>query len=195
MKEFLCIPFALLFAFAPMSEVPTTQKYDQIKQILSSNPWKQVTYTVSPALVWENDEQVDDLYAHLDKETRNNIIKFDVNGSYYIVQTQAFNDEDMMFAARSVKASDVKEDEVKNKSLYNVTEDVTSDIIETGSWRFTDEGNLALMTNNGRMKEQILKVKEMGMDRFVINFTQEVGGEAHTFTQVFESQPFIELGL
>lgn len=194
MKGFLCIPFALLFAFSPMSEKPTVKKYDQIKQILSSNPWKQVTYTVSPALSWENDEQVNDLYAHLDEETRNNIFKFDASGTYYIVQTQAFNDEDMMFASRNVKASDVKE-KTKDQMLHSVTEDVNRDIIETGSWRFTDEGDLALMTDNGRMKEQILKVEQMGIDRFVINFTQEINGEEHTFTQVFESQPFIELGL
>jgi len=191
MKEFLCIPFALLFAFSPMSEVPTTQKYDQIKQILSSNPWKQVTYTVSPALSWENDEQVNDLYAHLDEETRNEVIKFDVNGTYYVVQTQSFNDENMMFAARSVKADDVKEED---QTLQDVTEDVNTNIIETGSWRFTDEGNLALMSDNGRMKEQVLQVEKMGMDSFVINFTRNIRGEDHTFTQIFESQPFIELG-
>ena len=193
MKGFLCIPVALLFAFSPMSEKPTAEKYDQIKQVLSSNPWKQVTYTVSPALAWENDEEVNDLYAYLDEENRNNVIKFDVSGVYYIVKNQPFNDVDMMFAARNVKASDVKE-KVKDKTLYNVTEDVSINIMETGSWRFTDEGNLALMSDNGRMKEQILEVEQMDVDRFVINFTQEIGGEEHTFTQAFESQPFIELG-
>ncbi len=193
MKGFLCIPVALLFAFSPMSEKPTAEKYDQIKQVLSSNPWKQVTYTVSPALAWENDEEVNDLYAYLDEENRNNVIKFDVSGIYYIVKNQPFNDVDMMFAARNVKASDVKE-KVKDKTLYNVTEDVSINIMETGSWRFTDEGNLALMSDNGRMKEQILEVEQMDVDRFVINFTQEIGGEEHTFTQAFESQPFIELG-
>ena len=193
MKVFLCIPFALLFAFSPISEKPAAKKDNQIKQILSSNPWKQVTYTVSPALSWENDEQVSDLYEHIDEETRNNIIKFDVNGIYYIVQTQAFNDEEMMFAARNVKADDVKEEKEDN-TLYDVTEDVNSDIIETGSWRFTDEGNLALMSDNGRMKEQLLKVEQVEMDRFVVHFTQDIQGETHTFTQTFESQPFIELG-
>lgn len=193
MKGFLCIPVALLFAFSPMSEKPTAEKYDQIKQVLSSNPWKQVTYTVSPALAWENDEEVNDLYAYLDEENRNNVIKFDVSGVYYIVKNQPFNDVDMMFAARNVKASDVKE-KVKDKTLYNVTEDVSINIMETGSWRFTDEGNLALMSDNGRMKEQVLEVEQMDVDRFVINFTQEIGGEEHTFTQAFESQPFIELG-
>lgn len=193
MKGFLCIPVALLFAFSPMSEKPTAEKYDQIKQVLSSNPWKQVTYTVSPALAWENDEEVNDLYAYLDEENRNNVIKFDVSGIYYIVKNQPFNDVDMMFAARNVKASDVKE-KVKDKTLYNVTEDVSINIMETGSWRFTDEGNLALMSDNGRMKEQVLEVEQMDVDRFVINFTQEIGGEEHTFTQAFESQPFIELG-
>ena len=195
MKGFLCIPFALLFAFSPISEKPTEKKDDQIKQILSSNPWKQVTYTVSPALIWENDEQVDDLYAYLDEETRNKIIKFDVNGSYYIVQTQAFNDESMMFGAGNVKSGDAKASNTKDQTLYDVTEDVNPNILETGSWRFTDEGDLALMTNNGRMKEQILEVEKMDTDRFVIHFTKEIGGEEHTFTQVFESQPFIELGL
>ena len=194
MKEFLCIPFALLLAFSPVSETPTAKKYDQIKQILSSNPWKQVTYTVSPALVWENNEQVDDLYAHIDEEKRSNIIKFDVNGSYYIVQTETFNDESMMFGAGNVKAGNAKKSEEKDRTLHDVIEDVTSNVVESGSWRFTDGGDLALMSNNGRMKEQLLQVEEMGVDRFIINFTQDVGGESHTFTQEFEAQPFVELG-
>lgn len=193
MKAFLCIPFALFFAFSPISEQPTAKKDEQIKQILSSNPWKQVTYTVSPALSWENDEQVSDLYEYLDEDTRNNIIKFDVNGTYYIVQTQAFNDEAIMFAARNGKTESLKEEKTNN-TLYNVTEDVNSNIIETGSWRFTANGDLALMSDNGRMKEQILNIEQVESDRFVVHFVQDIQGEIHTFTQTFESQPFIELG-
>jgi hypothetical protein len=192
MKGFLCIPFALVFAFAPFKEAPTTEKNNQLSQILTSNPWKQVTYTVSPAIIMENGGQVNDLFPHLEEQTQNSIIKFDANGTYYLIKGQSFNPNDMMFAARNI-TSDTQKEDVQNDKLHDTAEDVSSDILESGDWSINDDGNLVLMANDGRMKEQILKVNQLGSDRFVVNFSKEIGGETHTFTQEFESQPLLEL--
>lgn len=194
MKNFFCIPFAALLLFSPVLELPaSTQKFERETKILSANPWKQSGFTVSPALTNAEGEVIEDLHNRQDKETDNSMLKFTADGTFYVVLGKSITGEDMMFAARSGKSmtkSKVEEDE----ELEEVTESTTSDVLEFGSWSFNADGNLVLMTNNGRMKENIMKVEEISANEIIISFKREIGGTLHTFTQTLEAQPFVDLG-
>ena len=192
MKIFYCLPIVFLFAFTPVKDAPTTQKLSYFKQILSSSPWQQSAFTVSPSIQVSENLAVNDLYYHQDEDTRNSILKFDMNGTYYVILGESIL-ESTMFAARSGNTAQ-NETTIQDDEEYEITEDVTTNILETGSWNFNDNGDLVLVADNGRMKEQILEVEQLGTEQLVINFTQEIGGEYHTFAQVFDAKPFLELG-
>lgn len=192
MKIFYCLPIiTLLFAFTPVEKNPTAQKVEYFKQILSSSPWQQSAYTVSPAIQMSENIAISDLYYHQDEETRSSVIKFDASGNYYVLLGESAM-ENTMFAARNGESNESETN--FDEEDYEVTEEVTTNIIETGSWTMSDNGDLVLVADNGRMKEQILHIEKLGTDQLVINFTQDIGGEYHTFTQVFDAKPYLDLG-
>ena len=192
MKIFYFLPIiTLLFAFKPVEKAPTAKKVESFKQILSSSPWQQSAFTVSPAIQMSEHVAVSDLYYHQDEEARSSVIKFDASGNYYVLVGESAM-ESTMFAARNGEATETTTQ--MDEEDYDVTEDVTTNILETGSWSMNDNGDLVLVADNGRMKEQILHIEKLGTDQLVINFTREIGGEYHTFTQVFDAKPYLELG-
>ena len=197
MKAFFSISIVLLFALQDVNFSPvSTQQEQQVKQILTANPWKQVGFTVSPAITIDEGLGITakDLHVLQNEDEQNQIIKFDNEGNYKIGSGTSMLSPDMMFASRKVSKKDnTKEDENLN-ALEDVNELPTVTLLETGSWTMTGENKLVLMADNGRMKEETLTMKNLGHNKIILTFTRIIGGEQHTFTQVLEAQPFIDLG-
>jgi hypothetical protein len=195
MKAFhFCIPLvflAVLPEINPLFETPIEDS--QVEQILTANPWKQVAFTVYPALVIDEEAGITakDLFVLQDEETQNRIVRFDAEGNYQIALGESAMADNMMFAARSGSADDSDQKPIQADEAPSG--EPTVNILETGSWMMND-GNLVLISDNGRMKEEVLKVRKADHDKMIVSFTRIIDGEEHSFTQVFESQPFIDLG-
>lgn len=195
MKSFFSISIAsfLVFAYLGTQTVQPLPEEVQVKQILTSNPWKQVAFNVSPAIVVDEEfgYTVEDLYSMQDEAIQNQIIKFDAEGNYRIGSGESALNNDILFASRKVAP---KEGDKKEMDLYEGEESPTVNIFETGRWEMRGENQLVLTADDGRMKEEVLTLNYIEYNKIVITFTQIIQGEEHTFTQVLESQPFIDLG-
>jgi len=195
MKAFhFCIPLVFLAVLPEMNPLFQSPIEDsQVEQVLTANPWKQVAFTVYPAIMIDEEAGITakDLFILQDEETQNRIVRFGADGDYQIAFGESAMADDMMFAARS--GSSDKEDEAPTTASEAPAEQPNVNILETGSW-IMDNGNLVLISDNGRMKEETLKVRKADDDRMIVSFTRIIDGEEHSFTQVFESQPFIDLG-
>ena len=183
-----------MFAYLGTQTIQPLAKEVQVHDILISNPWKQIAFNVSPAIVMDEEfgYAVEDLYSMQDEEIQNQIIKFDTEGNYKIGSGESALNNDILFASRKVAPKE-KEGE-KDTDLYEGDESPTVNIFETGYWEVRGENKLILMADDGRMKEETLTLKYTEYNKIVITFTQIIKGKQHTFTQVLESQPFIDLG-
>ncbi len=195
MKAFFSISLLFLAMLPEMNSfLQVPNKINQTERAIIANPWKQVNFTVSPAVMIDEELGITatNLHELQDEDTRNRILKFDDFGNYQIVLGQSAVGDDMLFASRN-GAADGKDDKPLTGNI-NVTEQPTVNILESGSWFLDDDDNLVLVSDNGRMKEEVLQIKQVSANRMVISFTKIIEGEEHTFKQVFESQPFIDLG-
>jgi hypothetical protein len=196
MKSFFSISITslLVFAYLGTQTIQPLSKEAHVKQILTSNPWKQVAFNVSPAIIVDEEfgYSVEDLYSMQDEEIQNQIIKFDAEGSYKIGSGESALNDDILFASRKVAPKDGEKEETAD--LYEGEEFPTVNIFETGSWEMRGKNQLVLTADNGRMKEEVLTLKYTEYNKIIISFTQIIKGEEHTFTQILESQPFIDLG-
>ena len=197
MKSFFSISITsfLMLAYLGTQTISPVSKASQVKQILTANPWKQVAFNVSPAIVMDEEfgYAVEDLYSMQDEEIQNQIIKFDNEGNYKIGSGESALNNDILFASRKVAPKD-RERENEDTDLYEGEESPTVNIFETGQWQMRGENKLVLTADDGRMKEEVLTLKYTEYNKVVITFTQMIKGKEHTFTQILESQPFIDLG-
>lgn len=184
-----------MLAYLGTQTISPVSKVSQVKQILTANPWKQVAFNVSPAIVMDEEfgYAVEDLYSMQDEEIQNQIIKFDNEGNYKIGSGESALNNDILFASRKVAPKD-RERENEDTDLYEGEESPTVNIFETGQWQMRGENKLVLTADDGRMKEEVLTLKYTEYNKVVITFTQMIKGKEHTFTQILESQPFIDLG-
>ena len=177
------LPFLVVIGLFQNPEIQLTQNttpivhtlQDYKLEILTSNAWQTVDFSVHPAIEIEEGVFVNDIFEQIDFTAKQHLLNFTQDGSYVILEMP-----EMSFASSELHAD-------MNKLA------TPQQIVETGMWSLS-EFNIKMATDNGRIQNIIVELISLDDQQMTVSFTKEIDGQVHVFTQTYEARPAVQMG-